>query len=200
MGRAWTGVIWLVADARGVTDAMTSGAWQSFGLTGLRGLGLVLAAGLVGFALASIGRHIAAALGSAVAAVVVGVVGVDIVVAMLGVKFPLAWVWTTYIEAWLNKVSWCWRTGTSAPSPPSRCATRSMLEITWQTSGLLMAGLVACARRRGDVADAAPATSPEASLTPLKWLRWRGGRGMLAAMALPGPRVEPSTAGGSRSG
>lgn len=142
MGLAWTGVIWLVAAARGSTEGMTSGAWQSFGLSGLRGFGLVVAAGLVGFALASIGRHIGAALGTAIAAVVVGVVGINIVVRILGVKYPLAWVWTTYIEAWLNKVLVLENWDVCAQSTEPVC-TPDTLEITWQTSGLLMAGVVA---------------------------------------------------------
>lgn len=140
VGAVWTPVMWVVAMTRGVTDTMTVGAWQSFALTGLRGLGLVLAAGAVGFALASIGRHIAAALGSAVAAVVVGVAGVGIVVSILGVKYPGAWLWTTYVEAWTNKVVeleyWPPCDGIGAPCEPE------VLEITWQTAGALMAGVV----------------------------------------------------------
>jgi ABC-2 type transport system permease protein len=141
VGAVWTGLFWLVAMTRGVTDTMTSGAWQSFGLTGLRGLGLVLAAGLVGFALASIGRHIAAALGSAVAAIVVGVVGVTIVAAMMRAKFPLAWVWTTYIQAWLEKTVVLENWDVCAQSNEPIC-NPELYEIGWQTSGLLMGGLV----------------------------------------------------------
>ena len=137
----WTPAMWVVAMARGVTDTMTTGAWQSFALTGLRGLVLVLAAGAVSFGLASIGRHIAAALGSAVAAGVVGVVGVGIVVSLLQVKFPEAWVWTTYLEAWTDKVvvlqHWPSCEGVGAACDPET------LEITWQTAGALMAGVVA---------------------------------------------------------
>jgi len=134
----WTGAMWLVAVARGVTDTTTSGVWQSIGLTWLRGLALVLVAGLVGFALASIGRHVAAALGSAVAAGLVGIAGVGIVVSVLGVKFPESWLWPTYVTAWINKVMvlqyWGSCTGTGPCEP-------EILEITWQDAGGLMAAL-----------------------------------------------------------
>lgn len=62
-GAAWTGAFWLVARFRGVTDTMTAGTWESFGLSGLRGLVLALVAGGLGFALASLGRHTAMAMG-----------------------------------------------------------------------------------------------------------------------------------------
>jgi len=54
----WTGAFWLTAVLRGSTDGMTSGTWQSLGLTGLRGVGLVLAAGIVllGYAAATAPR------------------------------------------------------------------------------------------------------------------------------------------------
>lgn len=139
-GAVWTGVMWLVAMARGVTDTMTSGAWQSIGLTGLRGLGLVLLAGLAGFTLASVGRHAAAALGSAVAAVVVGVVGVSIMTVVLNAAFPGAWIWTTYVQAWMEKtiVLENWRV--CAQSTTGICEPE-LFEITWQRSGLFMAAL-----------------------------------------------------------
>jgi hypothetical protein len=65
----WTGAFWTTASYRGSTANMTSGV--SFALTGLRGLALVLAAGVVGFALASLGRHTALALGDALGLAVV---------------------------------------------------------------------------------------------------------------------------------
>jgi ABC-type transport system involved in multi-copper enzyme maturation permease subunit len=144
-GALWVGAFWLVATFRGVTDTMTSGAWQSIGLTGLRGLTLALAAGAIGFGLASLGRHTAMAMGSAIAAFVVGVAGVSIIAGgMLQLRYWEAWLWTTYITAWMDKsvelVDWnapCRVGGTAGE------CVQPTLEITWQTAGLGLAAVVA---------------------------------------------------------
>ncbi|GEM_PF-6574150 len=62
----WTGAFWLIARYRGQLGELTPGVWQSLALTGARATALALAATAVGFALASIGRHTAMALGVAV--------------------------------------------------------------------------------------------------------------------------------------
>lgn len=144
LGAAWTGGLWLVASFRGITDTMTVGAWQSFGLTGLRGLALVLAAGTVGFALASIGRHTAAAMGVAIGAFVVGVVGVGMVAgAMLQIPFWEAGLWTTYLTAWLEKSVELtdWQACNNVVAV-SECQPPTM-EITWQVAGVGIAAVVA---------------------------------------------------------
>jgi hypothetical protein len=145
LGAAWTGMFWLVAELRGITDTMTAGAWQSFGLSGLRGLALVLVAGAAGFALASIGRHTAMAMGAAIAAFVVGIAGVGIIAGgMLQLQFFERLLWTTYIYAWMDKsvelVDW------SAPcestSVLDECVQPTM-EITWQDAGIGMGVVLA---------------------------------------------------------
>src|SRR5204863_19871 len=57
------GAFWLIGTYRGTTGKVTTGAWESLGLTGARAVGLGLAAATVGFAIASLGRHTATALG-----------------------------------------------------------------------------------------------------------------------------------------
>jgi ABC-2 type transport system permease protein len=99
---AWTASFWLVATFRGITDTMTAGAWQSFGLTGLRALVMVLVAGAAGFAIASLGRHTATALGAVLAAFVVGF-GVLAVAHAAGARYPEAWFWGSYVDAWMRK-------------------------------------------------------------------------------------------------
>ena len=66
----WTAAMVGIASAHGTMEKMTNGAWQSYGLTGLRGLGMILAFGAVGFGLASIGRHIGLALGMALGVII----------------------------------------------------------------------------------------------------------------------------------
>ncbi|EEP72006.1 hypothetical protein MCAG_02333 [Micromonospora sp. ATCC 39149] len=99
----WTAGFWTVGTLRGTTEKMTSGVWQSFALTGLRGLVLVVVAATLGFALASLGRHTAMALGGAIGAVVVGQFGLGIVMSMAGARFVEAWLLPTYGLAWMTK-------------------------------------------------------------------------------------------------
>jgi ABC-2 type transport system permease protein len=145
LGAAWTAAFWQVATYRGITDTMTSGAWQSFGLTGLRGAALVLAAGVIGFAVSSLGRHTAAALGAAIAAFVIGVIGVQVVAFAVGARYPQAWLWTSYVQAWMDKsvtfhdFRGC---GPAAPMAEVEPCEPVALEVTWHTAGAGMATLL----------------------------------------------------------
>ncbi len=138
----WTAAFWVVALHRGSTARMTSGVWQSIALTGLRALGLIVAAAVIGFALASLGRHTAMALGAAVGAVVVIQFAVGIVLGLAEVRFPEMWLIPTYITAWLAKsytiedYNAC-----SSTSFTGSCEPATM-EITWQASGALMLAVV----------------------------------------------------------
>jgi ABC-2 type transport system permease protein len=102
-GAAWTALFWLIATVRGTTERMTPGAWQSLGLTGLRGLGLVLMAGAIGFGVASIGRHTAAALGAAIGVIVIFQFGLAIVLSLARVKFYEIYLLPAWIGAWMAK-------------------------------------------------------------------------------------------------
>ncbi|MEV0806976.1 ABC transporter permease subunit [Micromonospora sp. NPDC050200] len=139
----WTAGFWLVGTLRGTTAKMTAGAWQSFALTGLRGLLLVLAAAAIGFALASLGRHTAMALGGAIALAVVGQFGVGILLSMANVRFVEAWLLPTYALAWMQKKVTLenWQSCNNA-SYFGECKPET-LDITWQhSSTLLVVGLV----------------------------------------------------------
>lgn len=138
LGTVWTAAFWWVALQRGVAD-MSSGAWQSFALMGLRGVTLALVAAALGFAVASIGRHTAMALGAVVALAVAGY-GMAVVMVMGGVSSVERWLYNTYLQAWMNKsvviydYAGCdWSMG--------QCLPRE-IEITWQTSGLLLAAIL----------------------------------------------------------
>lgn len=153
----WFGGFWLVATYRGSTEKMTSGAWQSFALTGLRGLVLALITAAIGFALASLGRHTAMALGGAIAVMVVGQFGLGILLTMAGVRFAEAWLLPTYALAWMRKKvtleDWeaCKATFSGECKPET-------LNITWQQSSVLLAvgltvilGAALWAMRRRDI-------------------------------------------------
>jgi ABC-type transport system involved in multi-copper enzyme maturation permease subunit len=141
VGALWTAAFWVVALNRGSTARMTSGAWQSTGLTGLRALGLVVVAAVLGFGLASLGRHTAMALGAAVGVVVVVQFAVGIVLGLAGVKFMEMWLIPTYITAWLARSYTIEDFNACDTSSFGGCQPDTM-EITWQTSGLLMLAVV----------------------------------------------------------
>jgi ABC-type transport system involved in multi-copper enzyme maturation permease subunit len=143
LAAVWTAAFGLVATFRGVTDTMTPGAWSSFGLTGVRALTLALVAGAIGFALASLGRHTAMAMGTAIAAFVVGVAGVGIIGGLLQAPFFERWLWTTYIDAWMNQsvTLYDWSGPCESFGDFGECVQPTM-EITWQVAGLGLAAAV----------------------------------------------------------
>ncbi|OZV79776.1 ABC transporter permease [Micromonospora echinospora] len=139
---AWTAAFWAVGSFRGSTARMTSGVWQSFALTGLRGFALVVVAAVVGFALASLGRHTAFALGGVLAVAVVGQFGLGVVLALADVKFPEAWLIPTYGLAWMGKEIKLQNYDACNFSVSGGCEP-DVLTITWQHSSvLLLTGLV----------------------------------------------------------
>ncbi|MER7417840.1 ABC transporter permease subunit [Micromonospora peucetia] len=153
----WFGSFWLVATLRGSTEKMTSGVWQSFALAGLRGLVLALFAATIGFALASLGRHTAMALGGAIGVMVVGQFGLAILLQMAGVRFAEAWLLPTYALAWLDKKVTLEDWDACQATYFGDCKPDTM-DITWQQSSVMMAvgftvilGAALWAMRRRDI-------------------------------------------------
>ncbi|HEX7745965.1 MAG TPA: ABC transporter permease subunit [Micromonosporaceae bacterium] len=139
---AYTAAFWAVGRYRGSTAGMTSGVWQSFALTGLRGLVLVLAAGAIGFGLASLGRHTALALGGALGVAVVGQFGLGILLNIAQVKFFQAWLLPTYLLAWMQKKITLQDYEACQVSYTGECRPDTM-DIVWQDTAVLLAsGLV----------------------------------------------------------
>jgi ABC-2 type transport system permease protein len=140
-GALWTLGFWLTGRYRGTTASMTAGAWQSFALTGLRALVLILAAGAIGFALASVGRHTAMALGVVLGVGVVVQFGVGIVLSAAEVDFVEAYLLPTYAIAWMSKKLTLEDFDSCVPIPGGGCVSETF-DITWQMSGGLMAAAV----------------------------------------------------------
>jgi len=138
---AWTGMFALIASTRGTLDGMTSGAWQSYALMELRGLGLVVFAGAIGFGLASLGRHTAMALGAALGAVIVFQFGLGTVLALAKVKFLEAYLVPVWTQAWMDKsveitdFDSCNYSGTEGCRPDT-------LTITWPMAGGVFAAVL----------------------------------------------------------
>ncbi|MFC7273883.1 ABC transporter permease subunit [Paractinoplanes rhizophilus] len=140
LGVLWTVGFYLIAQARGSTESMTGGAWQSIGLMEVRGLVLVLLAGALGFGLASLGRHTAMALGVAIGVIVVLQFGLLTVLSLANVKFPELYLAPFWIFAWLNK-EYVAQDYTSCDVSPLGGCQPETLTITWQLAGGAMAAL-----------------------------------------------------------
>ncbi|SBT52284.1 ABC transporter permease subunit [Micromonospora narathiwatensis] len=157
LGALWTLAFWLIGTYRGTTAKMTAGAWQSIGLDGLRAVGLILLIGGAAFALASLGRHTAMALGAVVAVFGISEVAVRIAVGVLKVPFGDRYVLSTYAQAWFTKQVELldYR---ACEFAKGECHPAQLL-ITWQDSALVLglggaAVLIAAfwAMRRRDIA------------------------------------------------
>jgi ABC-2 type transport system permease protein len=99
----WIAALWGLASLRGRVGDITPGVAQSMALTSARAVALVLAAGVIGFAVASLGRNTATALGLAVGYVIVLEIGTRIVIEIAEVLEPERWFLSTYAAAWLNQ-------------------------------------------------------------------------------------------------
>ncbi|MFR9779317.1 ABC transporter permease subunit [Micromonospora sp. MS34] len=136
LGAFWTLAFWLIGTYRGTTAEVTAGVWRSIGLDGLRALGLILAVGAVAFALASLGRHTAMALGAAVAVFAISEIGVRIAVGVLGVPFGERYVLSTYAQAWfLKRVQLL--NYDACQFAKGQCEPAELL-VTWQDSALVL--------------------------------------------------------------
>ncbi|MEH0982831.1 ABC transporter permease subunit [Micromonospora sp. CPCC 205556] len=135
LGALWTLAFWLIGTYRGTTAKVTAGVWQSAGLSGLRAVGLILAFGAVAFALASLGRHTAMALGVAVGLGVVSEIGLRIAIEIAGVRFGERYVLSTYAMAWFEKQKKLidYR---SCDFVQGQCNPKEML-VTWQDSAVV---------------------------------------------------------------
>ncbi|HEV7962929.1 MAG TPA: ABC transporter permease subunit [Actinoplanes sp.] len=138
---AWTGFFWLVGRLRGNTNGMTSGAWQSLVLTEVRALVLVLAAGALGFGLASLGRHTALALGAAIGAVVLFQFGLVTVLSLAQVKFAEAFLVPFWVAAWMNKSVTLENYNSCNFSATQGCQPET-LTITWPAAGGVFAAVI----------------------------------------------------------
>jgi ABC-type transport system involved in multi-copper enzyme maturation permease subunit len=134
----WTAIFYLIAGARGSTESMTSGAWQSIGLMELRALILVLVAGALGFGLASLGRHTAMALGAAIGLIVVFQFGLGVVLDLASVKFAEAYLIPVWLIAWLSKEYKVEDYNSCDFNSVSGCVPDS-LTITWPMAGGVLA-------------------------------------------------------------
>ncbi|MBO4204903.1 ABC transporter permease [Micromonospora echinofusca] len=152
----YLGAFWLIAVVGGLVGDPTATFWTDLSLTYLRGLVLVLMAGTLGFSVATLGRHTAAALGTFAGYVVLWELGARVVFEIIEVARPDQWMLSSYLGAWLVGRVEFWDNQACRPIE-SFCD--GMYEITWRGGllvlTLLVAGAVAAsftAFRRRDLA------------------------------------------------
>jgi ABC-2 type transport system permease protein len=100
---AWAATLYAIARWRGRVGEVTAGSLTSLGLDNARAIGLALAAAVIGFAFASLGRHTATALGVVVAWALVLEIGLRIVLGIAEVSRVERWFLSSYAAAWLVK-------------------------------------------------------------------------------------------------
>ena len=99
---AYLTVFWLIGQTAGHPGHLDGAFWRSLGAVHGRGLVLVLLAGTLGFAIATLGRHTAAALGTVAAYLVVWELGARLVMQIVDVARPEQWMFSSYLIAWLS--------------------------------------------------------------------------------------------------
>ncbi|RKR90586.1 hypothetical protein BDK92_4964 [Micromonospora pisi] len=92
---------WLVAEVRGITGTLDVDFWSYLLPTLIRGWVLTLMVTAIGFTIAVLGRHTAAALGVLAAYAVLWEGGGRIVMEIIDAPRPDMWMLSTYIGAWL---------------------------------------------------------------------------------------------------
>lgn len=136
----WTGALWLIGTYRGTTEKMTAGTWQSFGLSGLRGIGMIVLFAALGFLVASIGRHTALAMGLAIGVIIVGQIGLSIVLSMARVPFAEQYLIPVHMTAWLNKEVRLQDWTGNVECGPAGCDAPTKI-LTYTDSGLIALGI-----------------------------------------------------------
>jgi ABC-2 type transport system permease protein len=97
----YLGAFWTIAQVGGLPGDLDAEFWRWLGLTAGRGLSLTLLATALGFSIATLGRHTAAALGVVAGYAIVWEIGARIVMHIVEVARPDQWMLSTYLGAWL---------------------------------------------------------------------------------------------------
>ncbi|MBY8875943.1 ABC transporter permease [Micromonospora sp. PLK6-60] len=99
---AYLAAFWLIGQAAGQPGRLDGEFWAGLGGSYGRGLVAVLFAGAIGFAVATLGRHTSAALGTVAAYLVVWELGARLVFDVLGSGRPDRVMLSSYLTAWLS--------------------------------------------------------------------------------------------------
>ncbi|MGC5021179.1 ABC transporter permease subunit [Micromonospora sp. DT47] len=133
----YLGTFWTIAQTAGLPGYLDAEYWQALGAVYGRGMVVVLLAAVGGFAIATLGRHTSAALGTVAAYAVVWELGARLVLQILKVARPDQLMLSSYLIAWLRGRVEFWDNslGCSADSP--FCGGGSYA-ITWGPALLVL--------------------------------------------------------------
>ncbi|RIV40597.1 ABC transporter permease subunit [Micromonospora radicis] len=144
---AYLVTFWVIARVGGYPGPTDAAFWAGLAERWGRGVGLVLLATAIGFAIATMGRHTAAALGAVAAYLVVWELGGRIVLQILEVTRPDQLLLSSYVAAWISKEVRFYDSSACTDVYYSYCDGTYLL--TWQPALavllLLTAGLTATA-------------------------------------------------------
>lgn len=153
----YLGAFWTIAQTTGLPGDLDRAFWRWMALTSGRGLALILGVTALGFAIATLGRHTAAALGAVAAYAIVWEVGARIVLDIVEASRPEQWMMSTYIGAWMSGAVHLWDRNACAGTGFGSCD--GQYTLTWvhgaAVLGILFVGFVVVAFanfRRRDLA------------------------------------------------
>ncbi|MFI7211858.1 ABC transporter permease subunit [Micromonospora maritima] len=138
---AYLGAFWLIGQASGLTGRTGGDFWVTLGAIWARGLVLVLATAALGFAIATLGRHTSAALGTVAAYVVVWELGARLVFQILEVGRPDRFMLSSYLAAWLNGEVRFWDGNACSTGISGFCD--GSYTLTWVSGMVVLLGLTA---------------------------------------------------------
>ncbi|MFG1778582.1 ABC transporter permease subunit [Micromonospora sp. NPDC049048] len=136
---AYLGTFWLIGRFAGRPGRLDGEFWGSLGVTWGRGLLLVLVLTAIGFAVATLGRHTSAALGTVAGYLVVWELGARLVMEILDVLKVDRYMLSSYVAAWLNGRVEFW--DYQPCLNPSAASCTGLYTVTWQSSLVLLLGL-----------------------------------------------------------
>jgi ABC-2 type transport system permease protein len=137
----WTIAFLGVAATAGTIGDMTAGDVASFLFACVRVVLLGVFGAAVGFAIASMGRHTAMALGVGIAYLLVYELGTLLAFSIMGVTYPERFRLSSYVVAWLTKR---YEISGDYSCNADECFQSGAYSITWGESGVVLA-LVAAA-------------------------------------------------------
>lgn len=97
----YMGAFRMIAEVNGLPGELDAAFWGDLVLRAVRGLALVAGATVIGFSVATLGRHTAAAVGAIAAYAIVWEIGARVVLQVIEAARPDQWMFSTYLGAWM---------------------------------------------------------------------------------------------------